>query len=109
MIEMFGLRNEDIKTIQNTLEEYDEIEKAFIFGSRAIGNFKKGSDIDIAITGEKISPNTLADLNMVLNEESPLPYFFDLIHYEKLSNTNLKEHIDTIGIEIYNDKVHILL
>jgi len=65
--------------------------------------------VNLIKMNKEISHNTLADLNMVLNEESPLPYFFDLIHYEKLSNTNLKEHIDTIGIEIYNENAHISL
>ena len=44
---------------------------------------------------------TLNRLNDLLNEEYPLPYFFDLLHYEKLNNEKLRNHIDTIGKEIY--------
>ena len=45
---MFGLLDRDIKYIIKALEQHDEIEKAIIFGSRAMGNYKKGSDVDIA-------------------------------------------------------------
>ena len=49
---MCGLLDRDIKYIRKALEKYDEIEKAVIFGSRAMGNYKKGSDVDIAIDGD---------------------------------------------------------
>ena len=53
---MFGLLDRDIKYIIKALEQHDEIEKAVIFGSRAMGNYKKGSDVDIAIIGENENP-----------------------------------------------------
>ncbi|SDO04052.1 nucleotidyltransferase family protein [Alkalicoccus daliensis] len=105
---MFGLQKTDIEVIQRMLEQFNEIEKAFIFGSRAIGNFKKGSDIDIAVSGKNINENTLTKLFTLLNEESPLPYFFDLLHYEEISNSELKMHIDNFGVEIYNNKTSIV-
>jgi hypothetical protein len=37
----------------------------------------------------------------LLNEEYPLPYFFDILHYEEINNENLKKHIDTYGKELY--------
>ncbi len=45
----YGLRERDIKNIITTLNKFSEIESSKIFGSRAKGNYKKGSDIDIAI------------------------------------------------------------
>lgn len=97
---MFGLLERDNKLIIKALGEFKEIDKAIIFGSRAIGNYKKGSDVDIAISGERITRKTVSDLNILLNEEYPLPYFFDLLHYEDIKNEKLIEHIDTIGIEL---------
>ena len=52
---MFGLLDRDIKYIIKALEQHDEIEKAIIFGSRAMENYKKGSDVDIAIIGENVN------------------------------------------------------
>lgn len=99
---MFGLIDSDIRFIKLALEKFAEIEYGIIFGSRAMGNYKKGSDIDIAIKGEGITSKTLYNLSDLLNEEYPLPYFFDLIHYESISNTNLKAHIDKEGKIIYH-------
>ncbi|MEW4901747.1 nucleotidyltransferase domain-containing protein [Clostridium tetani] len=46
-----------------------------MFGSRAKGNYKPGSDIDIAIYGENINLDILSKLNSILEEKSPMPYF----------------------------------
>lgn len=53
--------------ILEEIRKYSEINKAIIFGSRAIGNYKKGSDIDLAITGDKITKDIL-DLEIDLSE-----------------------------------------
>ncbi|XJZ27812.1 nucleotidyltransferase domain-containing protein [Bacillota bacterium Lsc_1132] len=98
---MFGLLETDIEYLQEALKNFKEIEKAVVFGSRALGNYKKGSDVDIALFGTDITPGTVSRLADQLNEESPLPYFFDLLHYEQIQNQNLKHHIITIGKELY--------
>ena len=101
---MFGLLDRDLKYIIKALEQHDEIEKAVIFGSRAMGNYKKGSDVDIAIVGENVSSSIIYKLEDCLNEVYPLPYFFDIIQYNKLTNENLIKHIDTQGKIIYTKK-----
>lgn len=98
---MYGLTEKDLMYILEGIRKYSEINKAIIFGSRAIGNYKKGSDIDLAITGDKITKDILNELSDYLNEVCPIPYFFDLLHYESLSNENLKKHIDDYGKIIY--------
>jgi predicted nucleotidyltransferase len=98
---MFGLLERDMDLIIKALRNFKEIDQALIFGSRAIGNYKKGSDVDIAIFGEKITRKTMSNLNELLNEEHPLPYFFDLLHYEEIKSEKLIAHIDTVGIEVY--------
>ena len=103
-IENTGLLNRDITSLQKAFREFPEIEKVVLFGSRAMGNFKKGSDIDIAISGEGITSRTVSKLSAILNEESPLPYFVEVIDYQILTNPELKQHIDQFGKEIYNRK-----
>ena len=66
-----------------------------------MGNYKNGSDVDIAVFGELISNNTILKLNDYLNEIYPLPYFFDIINYNSITNENLKKHIDIEGKIIY--------
>lgn len=98
---MFGLLNKDIDYIIDTLSKFPEIKKAAIFGSRAMGNYKKGSDIDLAIMGNKITNDILHQVHDYLNEVYPIPYFFDILHYDDISNENLKKHIDDLGKIIY--------
>lgn len=98
---MFGLLERDLEYIQMAMEKYKEIDRAVIFGSRAMGNYKKGSDVDISIFGQNITNETLYRLDDLLNQEYPLPYFFDILQYEEINNINLKNHIDTYGSEVY--------
>ncbi|MEN1968844.1 nucleotidyltransferase domain-containing protein [Lentibacillus sp. N15] len=101
---MFGLRKSDQELIKQAIGKYNEVKRAVVFGSRAMGNYKKGSDIDIAVMGEGITRSMISDLNFSLNEESHLPYFFDVVHYERITNKELIAHIDMEGIEMYSVK-----
>lgn len=98
---MCGLTNKDLCYILDGIKKHTEIDKAIIFGSRALGNYKKGSDIDLTISGVEITKDILNDLYDYLNEVCPLPYFFDLLHYESITNNNLKRHINEYGKLIY--------
>ena len=97
----FGLKDTDLAYIVHTLQDFSEIKKAAIFGSRAKGNYKPGSDIDMAIYGEEVTFDILAKLHWTLEEESPLPYFFDIVDYTHLDHKELKEHIERVGKVIY--------
>lgn len=101
---MFGLLDRDINYILKALKQFEEIDKAIIFGSRAMGNYKKGSDIDMAIVGENVTTKTLFELDDYLNEVYPLPYFFDILRYDGILNENLLKHINTQGKTIYIKK-----
>jgi len=95
-----GLTQTDIKRITAAIKQFPEIEDAVIFGSRAKGTHKKASDVDLAIKGRAVTSETINRLNFLLNEELPLPYFFDVVHYESLENQLLVEHIDRVGKSI---------
>lgn len=101
----FGLRNEDMENIITTIQQFSEIEKAAIFGSRAKGNYKPGSDLDIAIWGKDISFSTISRLHAILEEESPMPYYFDIVDYSHLNHAELKSHIDRVGIVFFTRKL----
>lgn len=97
----YGLRKEDLDYIITNIEKYSEIDKAILFGSRVMGNYKNGSDIDIAIIGDDITFDTVASLHYKLEEEGPMPYFIDIIDYTHLNHKDLKNHIDRVGAVIY--------
>ena len=97
----YGLSVKDLSLITEVFKEFSSIKEVRIYGSRAIGNYKKASDIDISIIGENIDNTIIARVYNILNEEIPLPYFFDVNHYNSLENQALKEHIDIEGKTIY--------
>jgi predicted nucleotidyltransferase len=93
----FGLTDKDLLLIRVAIEAHPEIEEVLVFGSRAMGNHKNGSDVDLAIKGNGISLRTISRLAAQLNEELPLPYTFDVVDYALIDTPALKEHIDSRG------------
>jgi uncharacterized protein len=98
---MYGIPAKSFQLILDAFSGFEEIEKAGIYGSRALGNFRNGSDVDVVVYGEKISDETLLKLKVKLEHELPLPFYFDLTHYETIQNPELKEHIDMFAQIIY--------
>lgn len=96
----YGLSARNMKTIQDILNKYPDIETVYIFGSRATGSFKHGSDIDLAVTNEGVDNKTIGRIKGDF-EESSLPYRVDIVSYPALSNKDLKDHIDRIGVLFY--------
>ena len=96
----YGLSEEILKKIQAIFEKIAEVEEAILYGSRAKGNYKSGSDIDIALKGEKLNLRLLNKIDLDLDELF-LPYTFDLSLYDHISNTDLKDHIQRVGKILY--------
>ncbi|HMN91464.1 MAG TPA: nucleotidyltransferase domain-containing protein [Saprospiraceae bacterium] len=99
---MLGLKDSDIATIQEVLAQFPEVQSALVFGSRAKGTHRNGSDVDIALKGGALSYQTVIQIASILNEETLMPYQFDIIDYNDIQNTNLIEHIDRVGQVIYD-------
>jgi nucleotidyltransferase substrate binding protein (TIGR01987 family) len=80
--------------------KYPQIQEITLFGSRAMGNFKATSDIDLAISGP-LSDEQFARLKAAIDEEEKIPFKVDLIHLEKLTNQDMKDHIKNFGKVLY--------
>ncbi len=98
-----GLRDTDIKSIRAAIARFPEVRKAVLFGSRARGDFRRGSDVDLAIWGdEDVSlMKTRRELGAWLNEESSMPYFFDVLEFARLSDEGLQREIEKHSIVLY--------
>lgn len=96
----YGLDTKYMEMIRSIFSRYPEVEKVILFGSRAKGNYKRGSDIDMAVTGEGVAKNTFSSLQGEF-EDSLLPFFVDIISYSGIANSELKEQIDRVGKVIY--------
>ena len=97
----FGLLEMDMDAIIQTLSKQPKVESAYIFGSRAKGNFKNGSDVDIALKGSDLDFDTVSHISYWLNEETTMPYQFDIVNYHSIREPALLEHIDRVGVPFY--------
>lgn len=94
-----GLSAEELAEIRKVLGAVPGVMQAILFGSRAKGTAQPGSDVDLALKG--CSRNDAVRISAILNEETVLPYFFDVVVYESLQNNDLIDHIDRVGVKIY--------
>ncbi len=92
-----GLDSSELAEISQIIFATPKVKDAVIFGSRAIGNYKRGSDIDIALFGENLNREEKNRIQAQLNEETLMPYFFDVLHFDTLKNEDLKKHILSFG------------
>ena len=91
----YGLKEETIKQIKSIFGMYEEIYEAVLYGSRAKGNYKPGSDIDLTLKGNKITLKILNKISLDL-DDLLLPYSFDLSIFNHISNQDLIEHIERV-------------
>jgi len=101
--DIYGLNDRDIQTLFGILNKYDEVENVYLYGSRAKGTHKLGSDIDLAIMNEGVSEKTIRTIKSEI-EESSLPYFVDITNFTTLNHKELAEHIQRVGVSFYTNK-----
>lgn len=97
---MIGLSEKELEVLKNTFQKFPKIKEVVLFGSRALNTHKNASDVDLALIGD-IDIQILSKLKYILEEDTILPYFFDVVIYNNLENQELKEHIDSFGKTIY--------
>ena len=97
----FGLPQADYDEMLQAIRCFSDITKVTLFGSRAKGTYKPASDVDLAIETDGTNRRTAIELAIRLNEETPLPYMFDVIDHQQISEPALLEHIERVGVVIY--------
>jgi len=97
----FGLKETTIQQICGVLAKYPPVEKAVLYGSRAKGNYKNGSDIDLTLYGgADLTLNVLYRLSDDL-DDLLLPYTIDLSIFSQISDPDVLEHIQRVGVTFY--------
>lgn len=96
----WGLRPADIEALQKQFDKFPAIEKVILYGSRAKGNYKPGSDIDLTLLGEQVSFQELALLADRI-DDLLLPYQVDLSLHREITNLALLDHINRVGVTFY--------
>lgn len=100
----YGLKADIITKIQTALAQFNDIQSVVLYGSRAKGNYKNGSDIDLSIkTKKSVDTQLLFDVIGAI-DELDLIYYFDISLFCQIDNPDLIEHINRVGVEFYNAK-----
>jgi len=97
----FGLKETTIQKICDVLARYPQVKKAMLYGSRAKGNFKKSSDIDLTLLGDddltlNIMYGIMGELENLL-----LPYTIDLSIFRDIKDEDVIDHINRVGALFY--------
>jgi predicted nucleotidyltransferase len=92
----YGLREETIQNITAIFETFPQVEKVVLYGSRAKGNYKPASDIDLTVFGQQMNLTLLQKLETSL-DDLMLPYTIDLSIFHQISNPDLTAHINRVG------------
>lgn len=96
----YGISGKDWNEIFDILNRFSEIEKVWLYGSRAMNEAKQYSDIDMALEGKDLTLTLRNDLVLAL-EDLALPYSFDVSIKGEIENANLLNHIERVGKLIY--------
>lgn len=97
----YGLKETTIQKICAILARFPQVDKAVLYGSRAKGNYRNGSDIDLILGGG--AGLTLRVLYRIIDEldDLLLPYTIDLSLDSDISDSDVIEHIRRVGVTFY--------
>jgi uncharacterized protein len=95
-----GIPDSDMKALISELKKNKKIGEIILFGSRAKGTYHNGSDIDIALKGNRINLKDILDASIEI-EKLLLPYKLDLIIFNRIKEEALIDHINRVGIILF--------
>ena len=95
-----GLPTESIEKIRDVFARHTEVTSVTLYGSRAKGNYKNGSDIDLTLKGGELDLNILNRIDNKI-DDLLLPWTFDLSIYSQIENKDLIHHIEQVGVLFY--------
>jgi predicted nucleotidyltransferase len=98
-----GLSQKTLHQVVDVLKQFPEIKEAIIYGSRAKGNFRPSSDIDITLKGNNLNLSVMSKLDMLI-DDLLLPYKFDISIYHQIDNKELLAHIERVGRTLYQSE-----
>ena len=96
----FGLSDTVIEELKEVFRRHANIKKVLIFGSRSKGNYRAGSDIDLALIGTRLDYRQILDIATEIDDLGLL-YSIDLIDYNSKKGTPIGDHIDRVGQVFY--------
>ena len=99
----YGLPELTIEKLNSVFAKFPEIREVIIYGSRAKGNFREGSDIDLTLKGEDLTEGIRTQIWLEL-DDLDTPYLIDLSVFHHLDSKALRNHIERVGKVFYRKK-----
>jgi predicted nucleotidyltransferase len=99
-VKRFGLKESTINKIIAVFAKYTQIQKILLYGSRAKGNYRNGSDIDLTLIGDQLNYSQLSSIESDIDDLF-LPYSFDISIFKDIDNPDLVEHINRVGVVLH--------
>ncbi|MFV0553284.1 MAG: nucleotidyltransferase domain-containing protein [Mangrovibacterium sp.] len=96
---MFGLLQEQILSIKGVFANHPRIQRAIVYGSRAKGNYRQGSDLDVCLMGKDLLFDELLRIETEL-DDLLLPIRIDVSLFDQIDNPDLIAHIERVGITV---------
>lgn len=100
---MYGLDDITINKIKEVFASFPDVDNVILYGSRAKGNYKTGSDIDLTLKGENIDLGTINQISSML-DDLLLPYTFDISVFSHIKSDDLLNHINRVGLVFFSRK-----
>jgi uncharacterized protein len=95
-----GLSENVVAQVHTVLASHPAVQSATLYGSRAMGNYKNGSDIDLTLFGDGLTYDEVMSIAGDLDDTS-IPHTVDVSIFDKLNNDSLKDHIRRVGVVFY--------
>lgn len=99
-MDALALRDQDLAALRRIFRRFPCVREVRLFGSRATGQARRASDIDLAISAPDATPDQWLDLTDAL-DEAPIIYEFDVVRTERAHNPRLIEKIAREGVPIF--------
>ncbi|MCD4831719.1 MAG: nucleotidyltransferase domain-containing protein [Anaerohalosphaeraceae bacterium] len=97
---LYGLKDDTIEKIKSVFVKYYQVNKVVLYGSRAKGNYKTGSDVDLTLYGDALDLSIVSKISNDI-DDLLLPYTFDISIFEQIVDCDIIEHINRVGIVFY--------
>lgn len=95
-----GLSAKTLAQIAGVLAHFPEVERVVLFGSRAKGTHRRGSDIDLALAGARVDWHTVGRIDSAL-DDLPTPYGFSLVILNDRLDAEVAAHIQRVGVPLF--------
>lgn len=98
---LYGLKISTIEQMQAVFAKFPQVEKVILYGSRAKGNYRPASDIDMTLVGKELSLSISYRIEDAL-DDLLLPYKIDISIMQHINNPDLLAHIERVGQVFYS-------